>query len=62
MATPEPDRLPLPLGEHSSGRDSARLPLALRAKGNIIPPPPKPPPQAKVVRISSCSGARVAPI
>ena len=62
MATPEPDRLPLPLGEHSGGRDSARLPLALRAKGNIIPPPPKPPPQAKVVRISSCGGARVAPM
>lgn len=61
MATPEPDRLPLPLGEHSGGRDSARLALPLRAKGNITPPPPKPPPQAKVVRISSCSGARVAP-
>ncbi len=61
MATPEPDRLPLPLGEHSSGRDSARLPLALRAKGNITPPPPKPPPQAKVVRISSCGVVRVAP-
>lgn len=61
MATPEPDRLPLPLGEHSGGRDSARLPLALRAKGNITPPQPKPPPQAKTVRISSCGVARVAP-
>ena len=40
MATPEPDRLPLPLGEHSGGRDSARLTLPLRAKGNITPPPP----------------------
>ena len=61
MATPEPDRLPLPLGEHSGDRDSARLALPLRAKGNITPPPPKPPPQAKTVRISSCGGARVAP-
>ena len=61
MATPEPDRLPLPLGEHSGGRDSARLTLPLRAKGNITPPPPKPPPQAKTVRISSCGVARVAP-
>ena len=61
MATPEPDRLPLPLGEHSGGRDRARLTLPLRAKGNITPPPPKPPPQAKTVRISSCGVARVAP-
>ena len=61
MATPEPDRLPLPLGEHSGGRDTARLPLALDRQGGITPPPPKPPPQAKVVRISSCGGARVAP-
>ena len=59
MATP--DRLPLPLGEHTRERDGARLALALRDKGSITPPPPKPPPQAKVVRISSCGGARVAP-
>lgn len=61
MATLKPDRLPLTLGEHTSGRDTARLPLALDRQGGITPPPPKPPPQAKVVRISSCSGARVAP-
>ena len=57
MATP--DRLPLPLGEHTRERDGARLALALRGKGGITPPPPQPKP--KVVRISSCSGARVAP-
>ena len=61
MATLKPDRLPLTLGEHTGGRDTARLPLALDRQGGSTPPPPKPPPQAKVVRISSCSGARVAP-
>ena len=61
MATLKPDRLPLTLGEHAGGRDTARLPLALDRQGGSTPPPPKPPPQAKVVRISSCSGARVAP-
>ncbi|WP_314909661.1 hypothetical protein [Cardiobacterium hominis] len=61
MATPEPDRLPLPLSEHSGDRDSARLALPLRAKGGITPPPPQPPPKPKTVRISGCSGARVAP-
>lgn len=61
MATLKPDRLPLTLGEHTGGRDTARLPLAFDRQGGITPPPPKPPPQAKVVRISSCSGARVAP-
>ena len=61
MATLKPDRLPLTLGEHKGGRDTARLPLALDRQGGSTPPPPKPPPQAKVVRISSCSGARVAP-
>ena len=29
MATLKPDRLPLTLGEHTGGRDTARLPLAL---------------------------------
>ena len=54
-----PDRLPLPLGEHTRERDGARLALALRDKGSITPPPPQPKP--KTVRISGCSGARVAP-
>ena len=54
-----PARLPLPLGEHTRERDGARLPLALRGKGSITPPPPLPKP--KTVRISGCSGARVAP-
>ena len=61
MATPKPDRLPIPLGEHTRERDSDRLPLALRDKGGITPPPPQPPPKPKAVRISGCSGARVAP-
>ena len=54
-----PARLPLPLGEHTRERDGARIALALRGKGGITPPPPQPKP--KVVRISGCSGARVAP-
>ena len=54
-----PARLPLPLGEHTRERDGARLPLALRGKGSITPPPP--PPKPKTVRISGCSGTRVAP-
>ena len=54
-----PDRLPLPLGEHTRERDGARIALALRGKGSITPPPP--PPKPKTVRISGCSGARVAP-
>lgn len=62
MATLKPDRLPLTLGEHSGGRDTARLPLSLdRQGGSTPPPPPPPPPKPKTVRISSCSGARVAP-
>ena len=61
MAELNPAKLPLTLGEHSGGRDTACLPLALDRQGGSTPPPPKPPPQAKVVRISSCSGARVAP-
>ena len=56
-----PARLPLPLGEHTRERDGARLALALRGKGSITPPPPQPPPKPKTVRISGCSGARVAP-
>ncbi len=56
-----PARLPLPLGEHTRERDGARIALALRGKGGITPPPPQPPPKPKVVRISGCSGARVAP-
>lgn len=54
-----PARLPLPLGEHTRERDGDRLALALRGKGSITPPPP--PPKPKTVRISGCSGARVAP-
>ena len=54
-----PARLPLPLGEHTRERDGDRIPLALRGKGSITPPPP--PPKPKTVRISGCSGARVAP-
>ena len=56
-----PSQLPLTLGEHSGGRDPAHLPLALDRQGGSTPPPPKPPPKPKTVRISSCSGARVAP-
>ena len=59
MATLKPDRLPLTLGEHTGGRDTARLPLALDRQGGSTPPPPKPPPQAKVVRIINNNGIRI---
>ena len=54
-----PARLSLTLGEHSGGRDTARLPLPFsRRRGDDAAPPPLPP-KAKTVTLSGCASITV---